>query len=79
MIAMVSHTIRELLSGQKNKNRTLDASHRIAACNTNEAHNPNEEGTDQKRSISLNGDELRIRNPSTGFGGSSETVFRRAK
>ena len=42
-------------------------------------HNPNEEGTDSTRVIILNGDELKIRNPLTGDGGSAEQVLRRAK
>ena len=42
-------------------------------------HNPNEEGSDQKRSISLTGDELKIIIPVTGDGGRAELVYRRAK
>jgi hypothetical protein len=41
---------------------------------------PNQEGTDGKRSISsLTADELKWNNPAPGSGGSTETVWRRAK
>jgi hypothetical protein len=42
-------------------------------------HNPNEEGTDQKRSISMTADELKIIIPVTGDGGRAELVYRRAR
>ena len=42
-------------------------------------HYPNEEGTDQKRLISLTADELKIINPLTGEGGRAELVYQRAK
>jgi hypothetical protein len=41
---------------------------------------PNQEGTEGKRSIvSLTGDELKLVNPASGAGGTTEAVFRRAK
>jgi Lipocalin-like domain len=42
-------------------------------------HYPNEEGTDQKRLISLTADELKLINPLTGDGGRAEPVYKRAK
>ena len=42
-------------------------------------HFPNEEGTDQKRAVSLTADELKIVIPLTGDGGRAEQVWRRAK
>lgn len=40
---------------------------------------PNSEGRDQRRTIALVGDELRMVNTSPGSGGRAEIVFRRAK
>jgi hypothetical protein len=41
---------------------------------------PNQEGTQGKRTIvSLTADELRLANPASGAGGTTEAVFRRAK
>ena len=40
---------------------------------------PNDEGGDQRRIITLSGDELRMVNPNPGSGGRAEIVFRRAK
>jgi len=42
-------------------------------------HFPNEEGTDQKRILSLTGDELKIIIALTGDGGRAEQVWRRVK
>jgi hypothetical protein len=42
-------------------------------------HYPNEEGTDQKRLVSLTADELKIINPLTGDGGRAELVYKRTK
>jgi hypothetical protein len=40
---------------------------------------PNQAGEDSKRSVSIAGDELTVRNPSATAGGSGVSVFRRAK
>jgi hypothetical protein len=40
---------------------------------------PNDEGRDQRRIIALEGDQLKMVNPSPGSGGRAEIVFRRAK
>jgi len=41
---------------------------------------PNQEGTEGKRTIvSLTADELKLANPTSGAGGTTEAVFRRAK
>jgi len=41
---------------------------------------PNQEGTEGKRTIvSLTADELKVSNPASGAGGTTEAVFRRAK
>jgi hypothetical protein len=40
---------------------------------------PNQAGTEAKRTISMNGEELRVQNPRTGSGVQSETIWRRAK
>ena len=42
-----------------------------------DVHFPNEEGTDQKRLISLTGNELKIINLSSGAGGTTKLVFKR--
>jgi len=42
-------------------------------------HFPNEEGTDQKRVLSLSADELKIIIPLTGDGGRAEQVWRRVR
>jgi len=42
-------------------------------------HFPNEEGTDQKRVLSLTADELKIVIPVTGDGGRAEQVWRRVR
>lgn len=40
---------------------------------------PNDEGREQRRIVTLEGDELRQVNPSPGSGGRAEIVFRRTK
>jgi len=40
---------------------------------------PNDEGREQRRGITLTGDELKQVNPNPGSGGRAEIVFRRAK
>lgn len=40
---------------------------------------PNQAGTESKRAVSVNGDELRVSNPQTASGMKSDTVWRRAK
>jgi hypothetical protein len=40
---------------------------------------PNRVGTEETRPFSIAGDELKITNPSTSVGGSSEIVYKRAK
>jgi Lipocalin-like domain len=40
---------------------------------------PNRVGTEQTRPFTIAGDELKVTNPSTSVGGSSEIVYRRAK
>ena len=40
---------------------------------------PNQVGMDQKRTVALAGDELKISNPNPASGGKSESVWKRAK
>ena len=40
---------------------------------------PNRVGTEEMRPFTIAGDELRVTNPSTSVGGSSEIVYKRAK
>jgi hypothetical protein len=40
---------------------------------------PNDEGRDQRRIVALEGDQLKMVNPSPGSGGRAEIVFRRTK
>jgi hypothetical protein len=40
---------------------------------------PNRVGTEQTRPFTIAGGELKITNPSTSVGGSSEMVYKRAK
>jgi hypothetical protein len=40
---------------------------------------PNDDGVDNKRSIALTGDELKMHNPTPSSGGAAETLWRRAK
>jgi hypothetical protein len=40
---------------------------------------PNRMGTEQTRAFTVAGDELKIANPSTSVGGSSELVYKRAR
>jgi hypothetical protein len=40
---------------------------------------PNWDGTDQKRSIAITGDEMKYTNPAASGGGKAELVFRRLK
>ena len=40
---------------------------------------PNRVGTEQRRIFTIAGDELKIGNPSTSVGGSSELIYKRAK
>jgi hypothetical protein len=40
---------------------------------------PNLVGTDSKRSVTVEGDELKMSNPAPGSGGRTESVFKRAK
>jgi hypothetical protein len=42
-------------------------------------HFPNEEGTDQKRVINLTADELKVLNPGSFAGGTTELLYKRAK
>ena len=40
---------------------------------------PNQAGTESKRTVSLNGDELKVSNPATASGTKSDNVWKRAK
>jgi Lipocalin-like domain len=40
---------------------------------------PNQDGTESRRTVSVNGDELRMSNPATASGMRSENVWKRAK
>jgi hypothetical protein len=40
---------------------------------------PNQDGTDDKRIVSVTADELKYTNPTSGSGGKTEAVWRRAK
>jgi len=40
---------------------------------------PNDDGVDNKRSITLTGDELKMFNPAPSSGGAAETLWRRAR
>jgi hypothetical protein len=40
---------------------------------------PNNEGTQQTRHVTINGDELKIQNPASTIGGTTELTYRRAR
>jgi hypothetical protein len=40
---------------------------------------PNNEGTEQTRPVTISGDELKIQNPASTIGGTTELIYRRAK
>jgi hypothetical protein len=40
---------------------------------------PNNEGTEQTRPVTITGDELKIQNPASTIGGTTELIYRRAK
>jgi hypothetical protein len=40
---------------------------------------PNNEGTEQTRQVTISGDELKIQNPASTIGGTTELTYRRAK
>lgn len=53
---------------------------KIIVIRTEGALYPNQEGTEGKRAIvNLTADELKLANPASGAGGTTEAVFRRAK
>jgi Lipocalin-like domain len=53
---------------------------KIIVIRTEGALYPNQEGTEGKRTIvNLTADELKLANPASGAGGTTEAVFRRAK
>ena len=58
---------------------TYSLSDKTLIFNVEASSYPNAEGTQQKRTITLTGDELRYYNPSPTMGGTAEVVLRRVK
>jgi Lipocalin-like domain len=59
---------------------TLDEANKTVVLRIESAVYPNQEGTEAKRTLSnLTADELKWVNPASGAGGTTETVWRRAK
>jgi hypothetical protein len=58
---------------------TIDEASKTLILHSEGSMYPNGVDTDSKRTVTLNGDELKVSNPTPGAGGTSVTMFKRAK
>jgi hypothetical protein len=70
---------KETVQGSLGYSGTYSVSDKTLIFNVEASTYPNAEGTEQKRSFTLTGDELTYHNPAATVGGTADAVLRRVK